>query len=110
MRREIEKEIEGKCSKDLLIELIVDNRLTRRAIVELYDKVIPVVPIVAALRKDCPAVNKKCEGGHCAENERVKEIEARGKVWLALSDNWGKIILAVAGMILAALAGHYIPL
>ena len=56
---------------------------------------------IQTLKDKCPELNGGTE-------ESVKVIEAKGKVWLALSEHWGKITVAIVGCVLSFLAGHFI--
>ena len=61
--------------------------------------------IFKVLKKDCPKLNPKAIAHH---EDHVEEIEAKGKVKMAIAQHWGKITITVVGMFIAFLGGSYI--
>jgi len=61
-------------------------------------------PPILLLKAECPKLTGK---GDCGDEE-VRVIEAKGKVWMALSEHWGKITVTIIIAVLSFLAGHFI--
>jgi hypothetical protein len=56
---------------------------------------------IKILKDNCPELNGE-------EEQSVKVIEAKSKMYMALSEHWGKITVMIVGCILSFLAGHFI--
>jgi len=108
-RSEIKETLKDLKPSEWPIEMMVDQRLTMDAVDDLAEAVTTVSENVEANTKVIGVLRDKCHVlSPDAKDPDVEEIEAKGKVALALANHWGKILLTIVGMILAFLGGSYI--
>jgi len=108
-RSEIKETLKDLKPSEWPIEMMVDQRLTMDAVDDLAEAVTTVSENVEANTKVIGVLQGKCHVlSPDAKDPDVEEIEAKGKVALALANHWGKILLTIVGMILAFLGGSYI--